>query len=350
MATQQNGTSRACWFPYGPLMLGLCGLAGCTGVLGGEAPGPVPEPADAHVDGLAGPAPDGGVGQPDLHVDTRPGADRGLDLAAKPDSAPPPRPLPDVSAAKVNCSTWVVGDKAQARKIYDSYFGPLRPKSAADFKWTVDPKLLSPGIVTQVAFHAPSQGQGNAAYHDLFDFNPNRYSRTTTQANQALFGTFDPKQKVDAPYRQYNPTDYVPATMTHYARGTTSDVIATQFVLRVACMKPQMKKALAACPDCNDAIVMLSKNDAYKVFDVRFARVSGGKLEVSRRFRMVSVDCSGNMVSHSQVAPYYYGSVGGQTLRAKWRGEISGYMAQTLGTYMKPTPILVRLSKVSPGY
>jgi hypothetical protein len=267
-----------------------------------------------------------------------------------PDSSLPPRPFPDVSAAKVNCSTWVVGDKAKAKQIYDAYFGHLWPKKAADFNWHVDNKLLSASIVKQVAFYAPTTGKSAATYHEMFDFNPARFARTTAKKNTTIFAGFDPESKIDAPYQQYNPTDFVPATMTHYARGATTDVIATQFVVRVACMKTMMQKALAACPDCSDAVVLLSKHDSYRVFELRFARVDQGQLQVSRPFRMVSVDCSGDMVSHSQVYPYYYGTVGGESLRAKWRGEISGQMATTLGTYMKPTPVLIRLAPGSPPH
>jgi hypothetical protein len=323
------------------LALLAAALARCTG--SSEIPPvvadqPVSAPLDYHI--VSADAP-------------RPAADLPSGKADRPslknDSALPPRPFPDVSAANVNCTTWVVGDKVKAMQIYDSYFAGFMPKAEADFQWHVDANVLSPATVERVAFREPTTGQGDTTYHKLFDFNPVEFERTTAKTNWDIFGGFNPQTDRDAPYRKYNPTDLVPATSTHYAR-TTTDVIATQFVLRVACMKSQMQKGLGLCPDCNDVIVALSKYDEFKIFEVRFSRVRQGQLEVSKILKMISVDCSGDMVLHSAVAPYLFGTVGGKTLTAKWRGEISGLMAQTLGTYMKPTPLLIRLSSVNGPY
>jgi hypothetical protein len=322
--------------------LGLLALAGaCDGTGGSTRPDrALLLPPDGSSDAQGAPGSDGGAGARDARSDHK---------TVKPDALAP-RAYPDVTAAKVNCSTWVVGDKAQAKAIYDAYFGSYLPKTTSDFQWHADSSILTSAIVQRVTFYPPTTGQSESTYHQLFDFNPATFSRTTASSNWTIFGGLDPKNDPDPPYKKYNPTDWVPSTATHYARSTTSDVIATQFVLRVACEKTAMQKALQKCPDCSDAIVMLSSNDEYKVFDVRIARVSSGQLEVSKIFKMVSVDCSGDMVSHSQVAQYYFGSVGGTSLRAKWRGELSGYMATTNGTYGGPTPLLIRLSSSSPSY
>jgi hypothetical protein len=325
------------------LALGLLLVSGCDGSIGGGAPDRAllpPVDGTPSADAASTWRSDGGGRRADS---------RRRDSARKADG-PAPRPYPDVTAAGVNCSTWAVADKAAAKAIYDSYFGSTLPATTADFQWHADTSILTAAIVDRVAFYPPTTGQSESTYHQLFDFNPSTFQRSTYLSNWTIFAGFDPATDVDAPYEKVDTEDWVPATTTHYARSSTSDVIATQFVIRLACMKTQMQKALSLCPDCSDAIVLLSKNDEYKVFDVRFARVSSSQLQVSKLFKMVSVDCSGNMTQHSQVSPYYFASVGGETLRAKWRAEISGYMATALGTYGGPTPVLLRLSSSSPSY
>jgi hypothetical protein len=252
--------------------------------------------------------------------------------------------LPDLtSLGPVNCATGSI-DAAKSRQIYDAFFGPRRPMTSADFQFAPKPALLTAAIVDRVSFPTV-YGATAATYHALFGFDPSAFTRAASvgTSNFALFATFgnDPQE----PYRRVNVTDYVPAALTHYARlepGTT-DVMATQFAFRMVCMKAKMEAALASCPDCVDAFTSLSKEDLGRVLELRFARAAAnGDLEVSRPFRVISVDASGAIETHATTAPYPFVKVGGTVLRARWRGELSGKMALTLGTYGGPTGALIR--------
>lgn len=252
--------------------------------------------------------------------------------------------LPDLSGlGAVNCGTGAI-DAVKARTIYDAFFGPRMPKTEADFQFVEDPSLLSVDIVQKVAVPAV-YGETVANYHALFSFDPTSFARPSVakQKNIDLFPTFgaDARER----YQRANVVDYLPATLTHYARieGGATDIMATQFVFRMACEKTKMEAALSSCPDCVDAFAPLSREDIGRVLEIRIARKSAaGKLEVSRPLRVVGVDSSGAIIDHATKAPYAFLTVGGVALKARWRGEISGKMALTLGTYGHPTPALIR--------
>ena len=262
-----------------------------------------------------------------------------------PDAGLTPRALPELTGLTVNCSAATLSDLSRAREIYDAYFDAVRPTTDADFGWHVDTALLSVALVDRVAFQALPAGLANADYHAYFDFNPLRFDRTTGSNNWDLFASIGSGDSTQ-PYRRFNPQDYIPATATHYGRRDTSDVMATQFIFRVACRTAEMREAFARCPDCVDVFTALSGNDIHKIFDLRFVRVNGSNLEVSRNFRVVSVDSSGSIAAHvtDGTHRYLFASVGGQYPRAFWRAELSGRMAQILGTYGGPTPLLMRSS------
>ena len=266
----------------------------------------------------------------------------------------PPASLPALTGVSVDCSAFTVSDLHRTKEIYEETFGPRRPQTEADFGWTRDASLLTPDRVRDLGTFALPTGKSVDEYHELLDFNPMRFERNATRRNDEIFAAFDPEVETEAPYRRYNPLDYLPYSATHYGTGDFSDIMATQFVFRIGCYQAEMEEVFARCPDCIDTFVALSRHDMYKIFDVRFVREQGGELEVSRPFRMFSVDASGHI-------PYHATSNGdfrlrftqtrfppaNEFLRAFRRFEISGPMAQILGTYGGPTPLLVRTSTVN---
>ncbi len=259
--------------------------------------------------------------------------------------------LPDLSAlGPVDCATGSL-DAVKARQIYDAFFGPRMPKTTADFQFAPQPSILSQALVERVQFPAV-YGATVATYHALFGFDPAGFTRAASAGtpNFDLFTTFGSNPQ--EPYQRVNVLDYVPATLTHYARleAGTTDIMATQFVFRMACMKTKMEAALASCPDCVDAFTPLSREDLGRVLELRFARVNAGVLEVSKPFKVIGVDSSGSIATHATTDPYLFAKVGGTTLRARWRGELSGKMATVLGRYGGPTPALMRAAiGPSPG-
>ncbi|HJL19247.1 MAG TPA: hypothetical protein RMH99_26520 [Sandaracinaceae bacterium LLY-WYZ-13_1] len=295
------------------------------------------------------PTRDGGPGATDAaSPPSDAGAPRDDAAAPTPDAGPadaglPPRPLPDLGALDVDCARGSVSDLGLARRIYDETFGDALPASDEDFGWHVDPSVLTPERVDRITFGPLPEGETVDRYHALLDFDPARFDRTTATDNDTLFGAIDALDP-HAPYERFNPTDAVPATATHYGRSETSDVMANQLVYRVACDTERMERAFARCPDCVDVFTALSRHDLGQVFELRFVRVEGGALEVSRPFRVISVDASGHVTTHATdpARNYLFARLGGETLRARWRGELSGRLATQLGRYGGPTPMLIR--------
>ena len=258
-------------------------------------------------------------------------------------TVPPPRELPDISDIRVDCSRLTLSDLVRAREIYDETFGDHLPATDREFGWHSAGGLVTAEKVDRIAFYALPSGLADQTYHDYFDFNPHRYERSTSATNFAIFAGVSPGDSYQA-FRRYNPQDWIPATATHYGRGTTTDITATQLVYRIGCYRDEMAEAFARCPDCVDVFTALSRNDLYKIFEVRFVRVVADALQVSRPFKMISVDASGHMFMHATTNRnrYSFARLGSDYLYAYWRVELSGRMAQNLGTYGHPTAILVR--------
>ena len=267
--------------------------------------------------------------------------DSGGDGDGDGDGPLPPRPLPSLGALTVDCGARTLSSLVLAKDIYDDYLGNSLPNSDADFSWHTDTSLVTPTIVDTVTTHALTGSHTQQEYYDFFDFNPQRFERTTSRANIDIFAEFNPESDRYAPYRRFNPYDYIPITATHYARSSTSDVIATQFAYRIACFRAQIEQSFAECPDCDDFLVALSGNDMYGIFEVRFVRDHGGQLQVSRTFKMISIDASGHS-SHFWDDTNHYHRFARDGLWAYRRIEISGRMAQNLGTYGSPTAVLIR--------
>ncbi|MCC6750327.1 MAG: hypothetical protein IT371_21865 [Deltaproteobacteria bacterium] len=293
-------------------------------------------------DGPSGPRSDGGPARPDTLAQRLEGG------PAKSDSAVQVT-IPDPGPAQVNCSTAKLGNLAKAKEIYDQTFGSKIPQNEAGWGWHVDPAILTPQHPERIAFYPPPAGLADATLHNYFDFNPTSLERTTTRTNWELFGGFNPQSDRAAPYRRFNPKDFIPATATHYSRDepTNYDLMAIQFVYRLACYPTQMKEALQRCGGCDDVWTALSKNDLYKISEVRFVRVKNNQFEVSRLFRFISVDASGDMAGHAAENPFFFGTVGGKSYYAKWRGETSGLVALRSGHYMKANQMLIRYSYVN---
>jgi hypothetical protein len=181
--------------------------------------------------------------------------------------------------------------------------------------------------------------------HKYFSFNNCIYQRSA-QKNVDIFSGFNPQTDTSASYLRYNPRDFVPAAGTYYARNDTRDRIAEQFIYRVACFPNEMQKALSLCPDCDDVIVPLSKYDLYRILEVHFVRAKGSSLEVSRKFKFIGIDSSGDIAAHGATSQFRFAQVGGETLWAKWRGEISGRLYQMLGSG-GPVGLMIRASAVN---
>jgi hypothetical protein len=253
--------------------------------------------------------------------------------------------LPDISDVAVDCSEFTISDLQRAKEIYDETFGDHLPVIDADFGWHVDDSLVNRELVERVTFHGLPPGAYTIdEYHELFDFNPHRFERDTASSNWDIFASLDPVADPVAPYREFNPQDFAPSSATHYQTGEWSDIIATQFVFRIGCNRAEMEEAFTICPDCEDLIVALSGEDVFRIFEVRFVRPAGELIEVSRPIRMISIDSGGNVAYFTDDA-YRYRFVtfeSGDVLRAFRRVEISGRMAQNLGTYGGPTGLLLR--------
>lgn len=139
---------------------------------------------------------------------------------------------------------------------------------------------------------------------------------------------------------------------------------------RVLLAPYQMEQALADCASdpaipCIDSVAALSDADLYKVYDVRFVRTpEPGRVEVSRTFRVVSVDSGHAVDLQSTFGPAATDAVtgaptpgrsstpflktyGGRGPTMLWRLEIGGQLANTLGGGSGALPGLVRYASVN---
>ena len=174
-------------------------------------------------------------------------------------------------------------------------------------------------------------------------------------------------------YEEQNPFDWQAAAMTHYQPPATpraSDIMASNFIWRVLLAPYQMEQALADCTSdpaipCIDSIAALSDADLYRVYDVRFVRVpQPGRFEVSRKFRVVSVDSGHAVDAQSTFGPGATDAVtgaatperrstpflktyGGAGPRLLWRLEVGGQLSNTLGAGSGSLPGLVRYAHVN---
>jgi hypothetical protein len=249
--------------------------------------------------------------------------------------------LPDVSAAGVNCSTLKFKNTQKAREIYDTFFARGLPAGDAGFEWHVDSSIVTPELVEKVYF--PPLNTSGLDGHQYLSFNNCVYERGAA-ANADIFSQLD--TRTQAPFRRYNPRDFTPAAATYYARSEWNDVIANQFVYRVACDPAGIAQALELCPDCDDVVVPLSKYDLYRIFEVRFARASGNQILVSRVFKFIGIDASGAIGTHAASPAMRFASVNGEVLWAKWRAEISGRLYAMLGSG-GPVGMMIRSSSVN---
>lgn len=278
--------------------------------------------------------------------------------------------IPDVTAAQTVCH----GDDDNARphfhayskmrEIYERYFRVGEP---VDFEWHPDPGIASLELVERVAF-APVYGVSDAVAAELLDFNGCRERRAHSGRNAEIFAALDPWNRTREPWERYNPRDWVPAAATYYARTEGgSDRMAEQLIFRLACgipganrSDPRVAEAVAAMADalrrceqaggCDDAWVALSPNDLFKIFEVRFVRMVDSQLQVSRVFRFVSVDVSGDPNRHLAQATHPFVDRFAQGPWIKWRGEISGRLYNALQaerSFSGATDLLVRSSYVS---
>lgn len=171
-------------------------------------------------------------------------------------------------------------------------------------------------------------------------------------------------------YEEQNPFDWLAAGVTHYqapASESASDIMATQLVYRVLLAPYQMEQALADCKadpaiPCAGTIAALSRLDLYRVYEVRFVRpTASGGLEISRVFRMVSVDSGHAIDRQATLGPGATNHVTGVTTpqgfstpflktyaqrgpNVLWRMEVSGQIAQSLGAVGTSMAALVRYS------
>ncbi len=244
-----------------------------------------------------------------------------------------------------------MSDPRPAKAIYDEFFGQYLP-AHADFGWEPAP-FLTAAWVEALHFPTPPAGLDTETYHQYFDFNPHAFARpsTTTGArdddNAHLFAsTTDPVEI----FRHYDPTEWLPAVASTYSRTDTSDVMANQFWYRARtpAFRPQLERALALCPDCDDVFTPLSHDDLYKIIEIRFVRFGAGGPELSRVFKLIGVDSSGAIEQHARNDAWHtFGTIDGSVATAKWRLELSGLLAQRYWnstSYIRLMPVLVRAS------
>lgn len=174
-------------------------------------------------------------------------------------------------------------------------------------------------------------------------------------------------------YEEQNPFDWQGAAITHYeppAAARASDIMASNFVYRVLLAPYQMEQALADCTSdpaipCIDSVAALSDADLYRVYDVRFIRApEPGRLEVSRTFRVVTVDSGHAVDVQSTFGPGATNAVtgaatperrstpflktyGGRGPALLWRLEVGGQLSNTLGAGPGSLPGLVRYASVN---
>jgi hypothetical protein len=321
---------------------------------------------------------DGGGGGPD-GTDDAPGEDAAdvVDLADEGDAPSDPGDVhdpdapddgPDAEADLLDPCTFVppdgpprtippIDDPRSAKEIYDEYFQQVLPDHD-DFGWE-DAPWITAEWVESLHYPTPPAGLPNELYHNYFDFNPFNFRRPGLEAfardddNSTLFAaTTDPEEI----FRLVDPTEWMPAAATTYTRTATSDVMAEQFYYRLTTreLRPFLLRALELCPDCDDVYTPLSHDDLYKIIELRFVRyVDGHPPQVSRVFKLIGVDSSGALESHARNDDFsYFGTIDGVTVRAKWRMELSGALAQKYwntetDTYVRLMPVLVRASETA---
>lgn len=251
-----------------------------------------------------------------------------------------------VDGVTVDCTSATFSDLAEVKRIYDRDYGAKLPTNDQEFGWRPDGSVASEELLNKVGFFPlPSNLGDDPVYAGMQSYTPGVYERGTGR-NADIFGGFNAEQNPEQAYRRYNPRDYSPAAATHYGRDPqrTTDVMAQQYLFHKTCSS-QFQAALQRCPTCADFVAMLSPRDLHRIFDVRFVRVKDGTIEVSKVFKVISVDASGSPKAHAQRERMSIGSVNGRTLKAQWRLEISGLMAQHLSTYGGPTGLVIRLAE-----
>jgi hypothetical protein len=269
-------------------------------------------------------------------------ADGGLpDLC---DHSPPPGPARALPPAS---------DPRSAKEIYDQFFVQYLPEHD-QFGWEAAPWLTA-DWVESLHFPTPPAGLESGVLHGLFDFNPFNFERGGVDAllregdNQALFAaTSDPLERL----RRHDPTEWMPAVASTYARSPFSDIMAVQFWFRASSeeYRPALERALELCPDCDDVFTPLSANDLGKIIEVRLVRLTSGAPELSRVFKLIGVDSSGSIGPHTQNDSWNrFGTIDGVEVTAKWRLELSGALAQRYWQseteYIRLMPVLIRASR-----
>jgi len=292
----------------------------------------------------------------------------------------------------------------EARKVYDRFFLPKRPTTAAGWGWRAATAEEVATIAKQPPILPLPTGADRApkdAYKAWMALQPDPWG--TLERRKALGNVYytppavmpfvrngDPlggernlailarhgsdealpmTDKARAKYyEEQNPFDWQAAAMTHYqppSGAQSSDIMASNFVWRVLLAPWQMEQALADCASdpeipCIDAVAALSDADLYRVYDVRFVRVpAAGGYEVSRTFRVVVVDSGHAIDLQSTFGPGATDAVTGAPTpdrratpmlktygnagpKLLWRLEVGGQLSNALGAGPGSLPGLVR--------
>lgn len=266
--------------------------------------------------------------------------------------------LPDLGDLTADCGAFTLQSKTvdpyvQAKKIYDAYFAARRPQAIEDFGFHPEP--IEP-LVDTIRFPTMPKGLKKERYQELAGLRQKTgdVERNATRPNLTIFKELSLAPitpPVDTAYVSFNPYDETPGALTHYATNATRDIMATQFVFRSICEPYQMERALAACGDsCIDTMATMSKLDMFYTFEVRFVRSIGSGYEVSKPFRLASLDTSHDLEWHMTGGPggqsspqlHFDAPVAGTQRTALWRGEIGGQLAKQLGRWYKPTAVLIK--------
>lgn len=293
----------------------------------------------------------------------------------------------------------------EARRIYDATFVAKRPTT--DAGWgrkaaTADERAMLAAQPPILPLPTGANRPSKDAYKAWMALQPDpwgtlerrkelakpSYTRPATlpfarrtapggEANIAILGrhTADEARPLSDPlrakyYEAQNPFDWQAAAMTHYQPprdAAAPDIMASNFVWRVLLAPWQMEQALADCNadptiPCIETVAALSDADLYKVYDVRFVRVpAAGELELSRTFRVVSVDSGHAVDVQSTFGPGATNVVtgaptperrstpmlktyGGAGPRLLWRLEVGGQLANALDSGGGALPGLVRFA------
>ena len=327
-------------------------------------------------------------------------------FAASTDALRGPHPrlahLPDVTGLAMGGCANVLGGCSlvstngknpvrEARRIYDATFVAKRPTSDAGWGWkpaTADERAMLAAAPPILPLPTGAQRPDKDAYKAWMSLQPDpwgtlerrkelakpSYTRPASlpfarrgvpdgEKNLAILGKFagDEARPFTDPlraryYEAQNPFDWQGAAMTHYqppSDPSGADIMASNFVWRVLLAPWQMEQALADCNadpaiPCIETVAVLSDVDLYKVYDVRFVRpATGGQLEISRTFRVVSVDSGHAVDVQSTFGPGATNVVTGAPTperrstpmlktfgdagpRLLWRLEVGGQLARTL--------------------